>query len=231
MPSIKQNLNQITREIESACKKSQKNEKLVHLLAVTKTQSIANIQKAIDAGQRLFGENYVQEGVDKILYFNSINQRLEWHFIGPIQSNKTRQIAENFSWVHTLDRVKIATRLNEQRPQKLGQLQVLIQVNSSQEASKSGCHFDEVFSLAKEIDALPWLNLRGLMCIPKAETNSIKQRQAFAPVKVLFEQLKNNYPRVDTLSMGMSGDMEAAIAEGSTLVRIGSAIFGARNTS
>ncbi len=229
MPSIKQNLNQITREIECACKKSQKNKKLVHLLAVTKTQSIANIQKAIDAGQKRFGENYVQEGVEKIIYFNSFNQRLEWHFIGPIQSNKTRQIAENFSWVHTLDRAKIATRLNEQRPQELGQLQVLIQVNSSQETSKSGCHFDEVFPLAKEINALPWLNLRGLMCIPKAETDPIKQRQAFAPVSALFDQLKATYSGIDTLSMGMSGDMEAAIAEGSTLVRIGSAIFGARN--
>lgn len=230
MPSIKQNLNQITREIESACKKSQKNDKLVHLLAVTKTQSIANIQKAINAGQNRFGENYVQEGVDKIIHFNSLNQQLEWHFIGPIQSNKTRQIAENFSWVHTLDRAKIATRLNEQRPQELGQLQVLIQVNSSQEASKSGCQFDEVFPLAKTISALPFLNLRGLMCIPKAETDPIKQRQAFALVNALFEQLKTTYSGVDTLSMGMSGDMDAAIAEGSTLVRIGSAIFGARNT-
>lgn len=229
MPSIKQNLNQITRQIQSLCQKSQKNDATVQLLAVSKKQTIAAIEAAIAAGQNKFGENYAQEGLEKINYFSKIYPHIEWHFIGPIQSNKTRLIAQHFNWVHTVDRLKIAERLNAQRNDDQAALQVLIQVNSSEETSKSGCHKDDVLPLAKAIHGLPHLTLRGLMCIPKHETDPIKQRAAFAPVQALFTQLKAIYPEVDTLSMGMSGDMEAAIESGSTLVRIGTAIFGERD--
>lgn len=201
------------------------------LLAVSKTKPIEAIQEAIDAGQTAFGENYVQEGVDKVSFFAEHHPELElsWHFIGPIQSNKTRPVAEHFDWVHTVSRDKIAQRLNDQRPENKSSLQVLIQVNTSGESSKSGINDDEVFALAELISSLPNLTLRGLMSIPESVSDYESQYRAFHQLENLQLKLKQKYPTVDTLSMGMSGDMDAAIAAGSTIVRIGTAIFGARD--
>ncbi|MDG6881537.1 Predicted enzyme with a TIM-barrel fold [Phocoenobacter uteri] len=226
--SIEQNLTSIKQQI---CKFSQKYDRLDHevkLLAVTKTKPVTDIEQAIACGQRAFGENYVQEGVEKIAYFQN-NKDLEWHFIGTLQSKKTRLVAENFDWVQTLDRLKVATRLNEQRPEQLAPLNVLIQINISDEDSKSGIEPSEMLALADEIMQLPRLKLRGLMAIPKSETELEKQKIALAQMKALFDMLQQKYPDIDTLSMGMSGDMQSAIECGSTMVRIGSAIFGARN--
>ncbi|NGN98119.1 YggS family pyridoxal phosphate-dependent enzyme [Grimontia sp. S25] len=231
MCSIKQNLEQVTSQIDSAAQKCGRDASGVQLLAVSKTKPIGAIADAVEAGHTLFGENYVQEGVEKITHFSAIHPNLEWHFIGPIQSNKTRPIAEHFDWVHSIDRSKIAQRLSDQRPDELAPLQVLIQVNTSGETSKSGTGFEEVKTLADEIDALPNLALRGLMCIPQPEDDHQKQLEAFAPLSALFEEMKAGRPQFDTLSMGMSGDMDAAIASGSTMVRIGTAIFGARDYS
>lgn len=229
MCSIRQNLEQVTRQIDSAAQKCGRDASGVQLLAVSKTKPIAAVADAVAAGQTRFGENYVQEGVEKITHFRALHPDLEWHFIGPIQSNKTRPIAEHFDWVHSIDRSKIAKRLSEQRPNELPPLQVLIQVNTSGEESKSGTGFDEVKALAAEIDALPNLTLRGLMCIPQPEDDHHKQLEAFAPLSALFKEMQTSRPMFDTLSMGMSGDMDAAIASGSTMVRIGTAIFGARD--
>ncbi|MDD1782338.1 YggS family pyridoxal phosphate-dependent enzyme [Enterovibrio sp. ZSDZ35] len=231
MCSIKQNLEQVTSQIDSAAQKCGRDASGVQLLAVSKTKPIEAIAEAIEAGHRQFGENYVQEGVEKIAHFCETHPDLEWHFIGPIQSNKTKPIAESFDWVHSVDRVKIARRLSEQRPNNMPPLQVLIQINTSGEDSKSGTGFDDVRELAAEIDALPGITLRGLMCIPQPESDDAKQREAFAPISALFEEMKASRPAFDTLSMGMSGDMDAAIASGSTMVRIGTAIFGARDYS
>lgn len=229
MSSIKNNITQVTHHISLAAKKCGKDPIGIQLLAVSKTKPIQAIAEAINAGQCLFGENYLQEGIDKILHFRHISPQLEWHFIGPIQSNKTRQIAEHFDWVHTIDRYKIACRLSEQRPQNAPPLQVLIQVNTSGESSKSGVSIEDATFLAQKIDTLSGLTLRGLMCIPQPESDQQKQMAAFAPISALFTEMKASRPLFDTLSMGMSGDMEAAIASGSTLVRIGSAIFGSRD--
>ncbi len=229
MSSIKQNLKQITHRIDIAAKKSGKNADCVKLLAVSKTKPLDAIEEAILAGQKMFGENYVQEGISKIQYFKDTFPSLEWHFIGPIQSNKTHAIAEHFHWVHSIERKKIAQRLNEQRPRSYGPLQVLIQVNTSGENSKSGVNIEEAKLLAHYIDTCPNLMLRGLMCIPQPESNPEKQQDAFAPLASLFNEMRTHRPHFDTLSMGMSDDMEAAIASGSTLVRIGSAIFGHRD--
>ncbi|GHD94481.1 YggS family pyridoxal phosphate enzyme [Pseudocitrobacter faecalis] len=182
------------------------------------------------AGQRAFGENYVQEGVEKIRFFQDKGiTDLQWHFIGPLQSNKSRLVAEHFDWCHTVDRLKIATRLSEQRPAHLPPLNVLIQVNISDEQSKSGIEPEAVDALAAEVSALPNLCLRGLMAIPAPETEYDKQFAVAQQMAVAFARLKTHYPTVDTLSLGMSDDMEAAIAAGSTMVRIGTAIFGARD--
>lgn len=229
MCSIKQNIKQITHHIDIVAKKYGKNTTGITLLAVSKTKPIGAIAQAIEAGLHQFGENYVQEGVDKILHFRPIHPQLEWHFIGPIQSNKTSQIAQYFNWVHSIDRVKIATRLSKQRPEGALPLQVLIQVNTSGESSKSGVNIDDAKILAQKIDNLSGLTLRGLMCIPEPENDKQKQMDAFAPLSALFIEMKASRPQFDTLSMGMSRDMEAAIASGSTMVRIGSAIFGRRD--
>jgi pyridoxal phosphate enzyme (YggS family) len=185
------------------------------------------------AGQRAFGENYVQEGVDKIAQLAQMRgcTPLEWHFIGPIQSNKTRLIAENFDWVHTIEREKIAQRLSEQRPQGLHPMQVCIQVNTSGEASKSGVLPADAAALARTVAALPRLVLRGLMAIPEPEDDFDKQRAAFRVLRELYEQLRAEGIALDTLSMGMSADLRAAIHEGATIVRVGSAIFGARHVN
>ncbi len=204
----------------------------VQLLAVSKTFGADAVLQAVEAGQRAFGENYVQEGVDKIGAVAGARPdvTLEWHFIGPIQSNKTRPIAEHFDWVHTVEREKIAVRLAEQRPAELGALNVCVQVNISGEASKSGVAPDEVAALARAIAALPNLRLRGLMAIPEPADDFDAQRAPFAAVRELFEQLRGEFGKdFDTLSMGMSADLRAAVLEGATIVRVGSAIFGARH--
>ncbi|MGI2173227.1 YggS family pyridoxal phosphate-dependent enzyme [Shewanella ulleungensis] len=200
----------------------------ISLLAVSKTKPINDIITAYEAGQRQFGENYVQEGETKITALAADYPDIEWHFIGPLQSNKTKIVAEHFDWMHTVSRDKIAQRLNDQRPDSKLPLNVCIQVNISQEDSKSGVDANQVATLALTISQLPNLMLRGLMAIPTATDNTQLQQQEFANLKVLYDQLKLQYPSIDTLSMGMSGDMDIAIANGSTMVRIGSAIFGER---
>jgi pyridoxal phosphate enzyme (YggS family) len=191
----------------------------VTLLAVSKTQSADRIREAVAAGQKAFGENYVQEAVQKM----EVLPALEWHLIGPLQSNKTRLAAEHFGWVHTVASEKIARRLSEQRPAALPPLNVLIQVNVSGEASKSGVALEEVEGLARVVAALPRVKLRGLMAIPEPGA----ERSRYASVKNLFDRLKGEFG-FDTLSMGMSDDLDLALAEGSTMVRIGTAIFGPR---
>ncbi|MCA2015264.1 YggS family pyridoxal phosphate-dependent enzyme [Vibrio tritonius] len=229
--SIQQNIEHITSLIENAQTKFGRSQGSVQLLAVSKTKPVEAILAASQTGQTLFGENYVQEGVNKIHYFseNHPELSLEWHFIGPLQSNKTRPVAENFAWVHTIDRAKIAQRLSEQRPSGMAPLQVLIQVNTSGESSKSGINEAELFELAQLISTLPNLTLRGLMSIPENVTDYPSQLRAFKTLAALKDKLATTYPQVDTLSMGMTGDMEAAIEAGSTIVRIGTAIFGERD--
>lgn len=233
MSSIQQNLELITSQIASAQQKCGRAPGSVQLLAVSKTKPVEAILEAAAAGQRAFGENYVQEGCDKVQFFATQHPELnlEWHFIGPLQSNKTRLIAEHFDWMHTIDRAKIAQRLSEQRPAHLPPLQVLIQVNTSGEASKSGISAQELFPLAELISALPGLTLRGLMSIPENVTDYQSQLAAFQQLEALQQQLADKFDGIDTLSMGMSGDMEAAIEAGSTIVRIGTAIFGQRDYS
>lgn len=198
----------------------------VGLLAVSKSHPAAAIRAAYAAGQFRFGESYAQEAVAKLSSVTDLP--LEWHFIGPLQSNKTRDVAARFAWVHSVERDKIARRLNEQRPAALPPLNVCIQVNVSGEASKAGVTPDEVVPLAQTIRALPQLRLRGLMAIPAPQTDFEKQRAGFRVVRELYEQLRHAGYELDTLSMGMTDDLEAAIAEGATLVRIGTAIFGER---
>ncbi|ELL7087631.1 YggS family pyridoxal phosphate-dependent enzyme [Vibrio fluvialis] len=233
MSSIQQNLEHITSQIENAQQKCGRPRSSVQLLAVSKTKPVEAILEAAQAGQRAFGENYVQEGCDKVQFFAEHHPELdlEWHFIGPLQSNKTRLIAEHFDWMHTIDRAKIAQRLSEQRPAHLPPLQVLIQVNTSGEASKSGISENDLFTLAELISGLPNLTLRGLMSIPENVPDYPSQLAAFRQLAALKDQLAEKYDGIDTLSMGMSGDMEAAIEAGSTIVRIGTAIFGQRDYS
>ena len=202
----------------------------MRLLAVSKAFGADVILSAAAAGQRAFGENYVQEAAAKIVAIRALRPDLafEWHFIGPIQSNKTRAIAEHFDWVQSVDRLKTAERLAEQRPANLPRLNVLLQVNVSAEASKSGAAPDELSQLAIDVERLPRLRLRGLMAIPAPQVDVAQQRIAFARTNALFRQLREEGLQVDVLSMGMSDDLEAAIAEGSTMVRVGTAIFGAR---
>ncbi|MDO9972627.1 YggS family pyridoxal phosphate-dependent enzyme [Glaesserella parasuis] len=226
--SISQNLATISQQIQQYCQQANRPEQSVKLLAVSKTKPISAIAEAIEAGQRAFGENYVQEGIEKIQYFAE-NDTLEWHFIGLLQSNKTRVVAEHFDWVQTIDRLKIAQRLSEQRPEHLPVLNVLIQINISDEASKSGISAKEMLELATQISQLPRLKLRGLMAIPKPESEPEQQKIALAQMNELFLQLQSQFEGIDTLSMGMSDDMPSAIECGSTMVRIGTAIFGARS--
>lgn len=199
----------------------------VQLLAVSKTFPIEAVDAIASCGQKAFGENYAQEGVEKAAQ----RPDLEWHFIGPIQSNKTRGIAEHFTWVHTIDRLKIAERLSAQRPTELPPMQVCVQVNISDEASKSGCAPDTALALCQAIAAQPNLKLRGLMAIPEATDDPTTQRRYFAALRQLMAEINAANPslKLDTLSMGMSGDLEAAVAEGATIVRVGSAIFGQRS--
>lgn len=229
--SIAVHLANIHQQIQQVSQENQRLENSVKLLAVTKTKPVVMIEQAIVAGQRAFGENYVQEGVEKIQYFadHPARAELEWHFIGALQSNKTRIVANHFDWVQTLDRLKIATRLSEQRPAERGALNVLIQINISDENAKAGIPPAEMIAFAHQISSLPNLRLRGLMAIPKPESDPARQRIALAAMHQLFLQLQGEFEGIDTLSMGMSGDLSTAIACGSTMVRIGSAIFGERN--
>ncbi|MFC3396594.1 YggS family pyridoxal phosphate-dependent enzyme [Brenneria rubrifaciens] len=233
MTTIQQNLQDIRQQIATAAQRCARAPEKVTLLAVSKTKPVTAIEEAINAGQRAFGENYVQEGVDKIRYFreNRPDTPLEWHFIGPLQSNKSRLVAEHFDWFHTVDRLRIAQRLSEQRPASLPPLNVLLQINISNEESKSGIMIEELTGLAASVADLPNLRLRGLMAIPAPETDYQLQLDVFRRMDDLFKQLALHYPHIDTLSMGMTDDMKAAIAAGSTLVRIGTAIFGARDYS
>lgn len=223
MATISENLQVVRGRIARAAQAGRRAADSVTLLAVSKTHPPARIAEARAAGQRAFGENYVQEALEKM----DALPELEWHLIGPLQSNKTRLAAERFDWVHTLDREKIAKRLSEQRPAGLPPLNVLIQVNVSGEASKSGLAPQDVLSLAEIVMHLPRLRLRGLMAIPEPASDPAVQRARFRAAREIFEKMG---PGLDTLSMGMSDDMEAAIAEGATLVRIGTAIFGTRLT-
>ncbi|RSB17368.1 YggS family pyridoxal phosphate-dependent enzyme [Citrobacter farmeri] len=230
MNDIAHNLAQVRDKISAAASRCGRASEEVTLLAVSKTKPASAIEEAIAAGQQAFGENYVQEGVEKIRHFREKGiAGLQWHFIGPLQSNKSRLVAEHFDWCHTLDRLRIATRLNEQRPTELAPLNVLIQINISDENSKSGIPLEELDALAAEVAELPNLRLRGLMAIPAPESDYVRQFEVARQMAVAFTGLKTRYPDVDTLSLGMSDDMEAAIAAGSTMVRIGTAIFGARD--
>ncbi|AFJ45693.1 YggS family pyridoxal phosphate-dependent enzyme [Shimwellia blattae] len=230
MNHIADNLAQVHQRISAAAQRCGRDPKEVTLLAVSKTKPASDIEQAILAGQRAFGENYVQEGVDKIRYFQEASQRdLVWHFIGPLQSNKSRLVAEHFDWCHTVDRLKIATRLSEQRPAEMAPLNVLIQINISDETSKSGIGLSELDALAAQVAPLPGLVLRGLMAIPAPESDYQRQLAVARQMAGALQQLQARYPSADTLSLGMTDDMDAAIAAGSTMVRIGTAIFGARN--
>lgn len=230
MNDIAHNLAQVRSKISAAARQCGRAPEEVILLAVSKTKPVSAIEEAVAAGQRAFGENYVQEGVEKILHFREHGfSGLEWHFIGPLQSNKSRLVAEHFDWCHTVDRLKIASRLSEQRPAHLPPLNVLIQINISDENSKSGIALSELEALAAGLAPLSGITLRGLMAIPAPESEYVRQIAVAQQMAVAFAQLKTIYPTVDTLSLGMSDDMPAAIAAGSTMVRIGTAIFGARD--
>jgi pyridoxal phosphate enzyme (YggS family) len=226
MPNIPHNLQTIGAEIAECCKPVNRAFGHVQLLAVSKRHSVDAIKQAYDAGQRAFGENYVQELVEKAQELKSLD--IEWHFIGALQSNKSKDIAEIADWVHTIDRLKIARRLSEQRPAGLPPLNVCLQLNVNNEASKSGVSLEALETLAEAVSKLPNLKLRGLMAIPEATHDEATQRANFALVAAAKERLNTKGYALDTLSMGMSGDMPAAIAEGATIVRIGTAIFGAR---
>jgi pyridoxal phosphate enzyme (YggS family) len=227
---IPANLQAVQQRILEAARTCGRSAAEISLLAVSKTRPAADVLAAARAGQRDFGENYTQEGVDKILALREMfpETRLTWHFIGPLQGNKTRLVAEHFDWAHSVERLKIAQRLSEQRPENLPPLQVLVQVNISGEASKSGVMPDEAAALCRAVTALPRLVLRGLMCIPAPAADEAGQRRPFAQLRALWQSLRQEGLPLDTLSMGMSGDLAAAICEGSTLVRVGTAIFGAR---
>ena len=214
--------------IERACRVAGRPAEAVQLLAVSKVQTAQAVREAAGLGQRAFGENYVQEGLDKIAVLADLRAQLTWHLIGPLQSNKTRPVAEAFDWVQSVDRLKIAQRLSEQRPDALPPLNVCLQVNISGEASKSGVTPEELPALAHAVAGLPRLRLRGLMSIPEPVEGFEAQRAPHRALRALFERLRAEGLPVDTLSMGMSDDLEAAIAEGSTLVRVGTALFGPR---
>jgi PLP dependent protein len=231
MSTIPQNLQAVHERIAAAAHAVSRNPQDVRLLAVSKTFGVDAVIEAAQAGQMAFGENYLQEALDKMTAVHAARPDLllEWHFIGPIQSNKTRPIAEHFDWVHSIEREKIAQRLSEQRPAHLPPLNVCLQVNISGEASKSGVALQDAAHLAHAIAKLPRLRLRGLMAVPEPAVEFEKQCAPFRQLRALLEELRAQGLALDTLSMGMSADMAAAIAEGATIVRVGSAIFGNRN--
>ena len=228
MTTLEERLRAVQARIARACAESGREFASVSLLAVSKMQPAQAVREAQAAGQRAFGENYVQEALDKQAALADLRTALEWHLIGPLQSNKTRVVAEAFDWVHSVDRLKIALRLSDQRPAGLPPLNVCLQVNISGEASKSGLVPQEVLEVATAVAALPRLRLRGLMAIPEPAQGFEAQRAPHHALRRLLESLNQQGLGLDTLSMGMSDDLEAAVAEGSTLVRVGTAIFGAR---
>lgn len=229
MSTIADNLQAVRERIAAAAHTVSRPPHEISLLAVSKTFDAEAVRAAVQGGQRAFGENYLQEALDKMATLQ--NESIAWHFIGPIQSNKTRQIAEHFDWVHAVDREKIAQRLSEQRPAGMPPLHICLQVNVSGEVSKSGVAPADVAALAAAVAGLPKLKLRGLMAIPEPIDDVDRQRAAFRQVRQLRDNLRAQGLDLDTLSMGMSGDLEAAIAEGATIVRVGTAIFGRRNDS
>lgn len=226
--SIATNIQQVKGRIAAACDMAGRAVQSVTLLAVSKTQPACVVREAFHAGLRHFGENYVQEGLDKIETLADLRSQIEWHFIGPLQRNKTRAVATHFDWVHSIDRLAIAERLSQQRSETQPPLQVCIQVNVSAEASKSGVAPEALLALAADVARLPRLRLRGLMSIPEPEADPTRQRASHRRLRELVEALRERGMVLDTLSMGMSADLEAAIHEGATLVRIGTALFGAR---
>jgi pyridoxal phosphate enzyme (YggS family) len=229
MTMIADNLQRVQDQIAKACETAARPVQSVQLLAVSKTWAAEAVRAAFAAGQRAFGENYIQEGVDKIQALADLP--LEWHCIGPIQSNKTRLVAQHFDWVHSVDRLKIAQRLSEQRPADKPPLQVCLQVNIDGGANKSGVAPDDVLALAQQVATLPRLRLRGIMTIPEPAIDFVAACAVHARAKALFDTLKAAGLSLDTLSLGMSADLDAAIQSGSTMVRVGSAIFGARATA
>ncbi|MCW8091764.1 YggS family pyridoxal phosphate-dependent enzyme [Alteromonas sp. ASW11-130] len=228
MQTIAERLKSAYVRIEQATDSANRPRNSVRLLAVSKTKPVSDINQAYEAGHRLFGENYVQEGIEKINQLQHLTD-IEWHMIGPIQSNKTKLVAENFHWVQSIDRAKIARRLNDQRPTTLPSLNCCIQVNINDEDSKSGVQPKDLPELIEIVNSLPHLTLRGLMAIPKAEMKTEEQEQTLGALAELFSEYRTKLSNFDTLSVGMSDDVEAAIKHGSTMVRIGTAIFGARN--
>lgn len=231
MSEIAKHLEEVRQRIAQAAAAASRNPAEIRLLAVSKTFPATDVRAAFDAGQRAFGENYVQEAVEKIAALADLRGDIEWHFIGPLQSNKTKLVAEHFDWVHSVDRLKIAERLSGQRPPGAAALNVCLQVNVSGEASKSGIEPDEAAALARQIAALPNLRLRGLMAIPEPAATLDEQRAPHARLRALMDTLCADGLELDTLSIGMSADLEAAVLEGATMVRIGTAIFGARDYS
>ncbi|MBL8328991.1 MAG: YggS family pyridoxal phosphate-dependent enzyme [Rubrivivax sp.] len=229
MQTIADRLQQVKGRVSQALESFGRSADPVTLLAVSKTQPAQAVREAFAAGQRAFGENYVQEALDKIAALADLRSQLQWHLIGPLQSNKTRPVAEAFDWVHAVDRLKIAQRLSEQRPAGLPPLNICLQVNVSGEASKSGVAPADLPALALAVAALPGLRLRGLMSIPQPIDGFEAQRAPHRELRRLFDQLCAQGLALDTLSMGMSADLEAALAEGSTLLRVGTAIFGERS--
>ena len=228
MATILGNIQQVRARIARACDDAKRPVQSVTLLCVSKTFGPDAVREALAAGERCFGENYVQEALDKIAALADLRESIEWHLIGPLQSNKTRGVAEQFDWVHSVDRLKIAQRLSEQRPAWLPPLQLCLQVNISGEASKSGLAPAEVPAVAQAVAALPRVRLRGLMAIPEPAGDLAAQRAPHRALRELLGALRAQGLALDTLSMGMSADLEAAVLEGSTMVRVGSAIFGVR---
>ncbi|MBS0342938.1 MAG: YggS family pyridoxal phosphate-dependent enzyme [Proteobacteria bacterium] len=231
MTTIGDKLQQVRTRIEKACTACGRDAASVRLLAVSKTFPEAALREAHAAGQRAFGENYVQEGVAKIQAMADLRADIEWHCIGPLQSNKTRVVAEHFDWVHSIDRLKIAQRLSEQRPAGMAPLQLCLQVNVDAGQNKSGVAPGEALALARQVAELPNVRLRGLMAIPEPAEGFGAQRELFLRATVLFDEMKAAGLPLDVLSLGMSADLEAAVAAGSTMVRIGTAIFGGRTYS
>jgi len=228
---VARHLDEVRQRIAKAAADASRDASSVTLLAVSKTFPAEDVRAAFNAGQRAFGENYVQESVAKIAELADLRSEIEWHFIGPLQSNKTKVVAENFDWVHSVDRLKIAERLSDQRPDGMPRLNVCLQINVSGEDSKSGVAPGDASALARQIAALPRLRLRGLMAIPEPAGTLDEQRVPHRRLREIMDTLRADGLELDTLSMGMSADIEAAILEGATMVRIGTAIFGARDYS
>jgi len=228
---VARHLDEVRQRIAKAAADASRDASSVTLLAVSKTFPAEDVRAAFNAGQRAFGENYVQEAVAKIAELADLRSEIEWHFIGPLQSNKTKVVADNFDWVHSVDRLKIAERLSDQRGDNMAALNVCLQVNVSGETSKSGVTPEETLALARAIAALPKLRLRGLMAIPEPAGTLDEQRAPHRRLREIMDTLRADGLELDTLSMGMSADIEAAILEGATMVRIGTAIFGARDYS